>query len=348
MTNPASASTEQLATPEGVPYESWTEIDADLHDCPQPLANIVRSSRVMTARFDAPRVPFWKVPDDVDVIEDLPYADDSESVRGHRLDLYLPHDAVVRGGRTLPVYVDVHGGGFVYGYKELNRNFCTHLAERGFAVFSLSYRPAPQTDFIGQLRDVEQGLSWIRDHRHEYPIAQHGVWLTGDSAGACLAFFATAIEHASFVAQGFGVEASGVGVLGAALISGVYDMSPYIPAPGVAVRQVEDPTSILHALSQPFFGALADVPAAVCEVAAIAGNVALPPIFLNTSSDDFIQAETLSLAALLAAHGIDFELHDWKVAKGESLGHVFPICMTWLAESAAVLGMIHDFTYARL
>ncbi|MCH4209489.1 hypothetical protein [Bifidobacterium sp.] len=69
---------------------------------------------------------------------------------------------------------------------------------------------------------------------------------------------------------------------------------------------------------------------------------------LRASGDDFIQAEPLDLAALPAASGADFERRDWKVAKGETPGHVFPICMTWFEEIAAVFGMIRDFTYARL
>ena len=64
-------------------------------------------------------------------------------------------------GHTLPVYIDIHGGGFTYGYKELNRNFNVHLAEQGFAVFSLNYRPAPQTDLRGQLADIQAALRWI-------------------------------------------------------------------------------------------------------------------------------------------------------------------------------------------
>lgn len=351
----------RYATAEGVPYTDWTEIDGDLDGLPRPLGDAILRSRVDFADGDSSRVPFWNVPDGIDVIADLPYADDADDVRGHRLDLYLPHDAVVRGGRTLPVYVDIHGGGFVYGYKELNRNFCTHLASRGFAVFSVNYRPAPQTDFLGQLRDVAQALAWIRDHRGDYPIAQDGVWLTGDSAGGCLAFFAAAIEKSDAVASALGVTPSGIGVHGAALVSGLFDLLPYVPADGgkgaaagsgaatVATEiDADDPASILDVLSSTFFAPLASVDRSAVDIAEIVRTVDLPPLFLNTSSDDFIQSETLGLAAHLAAVGADFELHDWKTAKGETLGHVFPVCMSWLDESEAVLDLIRDFTYSRL
>ncbi len=88
------------------------------------------------------------------------YGAEAGESRGHLLDLYLPHSAMVRGGATLTVFIDIHGGVFTYGYKELNRNFNPHRAALGFAVFSLNYRPAPQTDLRGQLADVQNALAW--------------------------------------------------------------------------------------------------------------------------------------------------------------------------------------------
>ena len=58
---------------------------------------------------------------------------------------------------NLPVYIDVHGGGFVYGYKELNRNFCIALARRGFAVISISYRVLPTSRFPRTIAGRERG-----------------------------------------------------------------------------------------------------------------------------------------------------------------------------------------------
>ena len=173
---------------------SWTEFDADLADCgyDEHAVQAIRDTRLAFARSDLPRSQYWSVPDDIDMITDIPYLDDT--IRGHLLDLYLPHDAVIRQGRTLPVYVDIHGGGFVYGYKELNRNFNVTLAQHGFAVFSLNYRPAPQTDFLGQLRDIAAGLAWIAGHGDAYPIDLNHVFLTGDSAGGALVFYQAALQ----------------------------------------------------------------------------------------------------------------------------------------------------------
>lgn len=148
-------------------FPKWTVLDEDLADVDPVLAEQVLESRLEFFRGDISRTDYWHDPEGIDVIADIQYVDDG--TRAHRLDLYLPHDSVVRGSKTTPVYIDIHGGGFVYGYKDLNRNFCTNLAKQGFAVFSISYRPAPETDFLGQLEDTAAAFRWIREHRDDYP-----------------------------------------------------------------------------------------------------------------------------------------------------------------------------------
>ena len=123
--------------------ERWTETTGDLEGVPENLLPGILGMRFGAIAIDTPRSERWSTPEDIDVIADLAYLPDggydtaAGACRGHLLDLYLPHDAVLRGGHTLPVYIDIHGGGFTYGYKELNRNFNVHLAEQGFAVFCI-------------------------------------------------------------------------------------------------------------------------------------------------------------------------------------------------------------------
>ena len=115
--------------------ERWTETDGDLEGLSEERVRGILDMRFSAIAVDTPRSELWHTPDTIDVIEDIPYLPDggydteAGQCRGHLLDLYLPHDAVLRCGHTLPVYIDIHGGGFTYGYKELNRNFNVHLAE---------------------------------------------------------------------------------------------------------------------------------------------------------------------------------------------------------------------------
>lgn len=47
-----------------------------------------------------------------------------------------------------------------------------------------------------------------------------------------------------------------------------------------------------------------------------------PPLYLCTSSDDFIEAETLAFATQLSRAGKPFILDDWAPAPGHSLGRL--------------------------
>ena len=50
--------------------------------------------------------------------------------------------------------VNIHGGGYFYGDKELYRFYCMHLAEYGFAVINYNYRLSPENKFPAPLEDT--------------------------------------------------------------------------------------------------------------------------------------------------------------------------------------------------
>lgn len=343
-------------------FTAWTEIDGDLANLPAERAQIFRNNRYQTAQFDLPRSAYWHDPDGIDAIEDIAYLPDGGNdrtgtdtgttgqCRGHLLDIYLPHEATVRGGHTTPVYIDIHGGGFTYGYKELNRNFNTHLASRGFAVISLNYRPAPQTDLKGQLHDIQAALRWVRSALPQYPVDPNAVFITGDSAGGALALLTLAIEGSSDAARAFGVEqASGLRFAGGALVCGVYSLASADEGRktcGIGYDSTKR-RSLEQMLGTEFFAGLEEADPTYLTAEGIVNNVDLPPLFILTSSDDFLEADSLALAAALSRKGADFELSDRKVTRHETLGHVYPIGMTWLDESQQALDDIRRFSYER-
>lgn len=325
-------------------FSTWTELDGDLAGCDEHIAQTVLASRLMFARGDRSRTAYWQVPEDIDVIADIPYIDDG--TRAHKLDVYLPHDAVVRGGKTTPVYIDIHGGGFMYGHKELNRNFNVHLAQLGFVVFSVNYRVMPESDFLGQLADVEAAFAWIREHIDDYPADPRSIFLTGDSAGGTLALYATAVERSQKMAEALGLQRSGLALKGSALISGLFDLKPYLDAvDGIGEIDQSSPTGSMMVISPFFFKTLKERGERWADLGFMAANVDLPPLFLNTSNDDFLQGDAMRLAAALCDAGRDFELHDRHTSKGQTLGHVYPVCMSWLPESQETLRQIRDFSY---
>jgi acetyl esterase/lipase len=117
-----------------------------------------------------------------EVQRDIVYATrDGQKLLG---DLYLP-----AGKGPHPVLVCVHGGGWTAGARNQFYTWGPYLAERGYAVFSVSYRAASPAKkmFPEAVHDVRAGVQFIRGSAAEYNIDPERVALFGASAGAHLA-----------------------------------------------------------------------------------------------------------------------------------------------------------------
>jgi len=101
------------------------------------------------------------------------------------LDIYRP----VSEGRY-PSVVQVYGGAWQRGAPGDDAKFATYLAARGFVVFAIDYRHAPQWPWPAQIEDVRAALGWVREHGGEYGADLSRVALLGRSAGAQLAMVA--------------------------------------------------------------------------------------------------------------------------------------------------------------
>lgn len=119
-----------------------------------------------------------QAPKDIVRFDNLPYGTDP---RWQTLDVYRPKNA---GGTALPVIVSVHGGGWVYGDKNLYQYYCMSLAQHGFAVVNFSYRLAPRHKFPAALQDTDAVFHWVMAHAVDYHFDTRHVFAVGDSAGA--------------------------------------------------------------------------------------------------------------------------------------------------------------------
>ena len=111
-------------------------------------------------------------------IKDLEFA----VVDGHslKLDLYLPENV-----KSAPLLVWIHGGGWRAGSK--NNCSVSWLAEKGFAVASISYRLTDKAIFPAQIHDCKAALRWLRANKSKYAYSSEKVAVAGSSAGGMLA-----------------------------------------------------------------------------------------------------------------------------------------------------------------
>ena len=320
---------------------AWTLVDEDLHGLAPDIRDLFIRTRISFGVPDIPRSECWEAPAGIDEHTDLPYLDDGR--REHRLDVYLPHDAVLRRGNTLPVFVDIHGGGFTYGMKELNKNFCLALAATGFAVVSVNYRMAPAASFVDQVSDVLRSISWLQEHGKDYPIDLDSIFLTGDSAGATIAMYTALALTDPSLRNSLSLPEVTQRIKGLVLVSGLLDLHP--------LTQQGDASLVpyLAPIVNDFFPeSFRSLPPQYLSLHGIAKTGLMPPTYLCTSSDDFLEHESLLLAGYLAQEGREVIIDDYHPEPGKPLGHVFPVAMSWLEESAAVLQHMHTFAYRRL
>jgi len=102
-------------------------------------------------------------------------------------DLYVP-----KGQGPFPALVAVHGGGWQAGARNSFQYFGPYLAERGYALFAISYRLAKkgQKMFPQAVADVLAGVQFVRGSAGDLKVDPARIALFGASAGAHLASLA--------------------------------------------------------------------------------------------------------------------------------------------------------------
>ena len=136
------------------------------------VETLCKSNAIDVAKRNAGLV----TPCDIERFDDIRYGSDERNV----LDVYRPKTAKGK----LPVIVSIHGGGWVYGNKEIMQFYCMSLAEKGLAVINFSYRLAPKHKHPTPLEDTNKVFYWIFENAEAYGFDVNNVFAVGDSVGA--------------------------------------------------------------------------------------------------------------------------------------------------------------------
>ena len=175
-----------------------------------------------TKAADDKRLAGKTFPNDLDEYDNISYIDDGNKL--HQLDVYVPEGTP--SGAKLPVIIDIHGGGWYYGDKELNKLYCLYLARCGFVVFNVSYRFAPEGSLKTMVQDCMAALSYIGEHIGEYPADPNRVFITGDSAGGQLAAWMPCLIKSSKLRSAYETVSADLSIKGVGLVSPVPDIEP--------------------------------------------------------------------------------------------------------------------------
>ncbi|WP_026511246.1 MULTISPECIES: alpha/beta hydrolase [unclassified Butyrivibrio] len=266
--------------------------------------------RTNFAEGDAVRDAGLEIPADVKRYSDITYGNKGEHPQWQMLDVYRP--ANVPEDQKLPVIVVIHGGGWVYGDKEVYKYYSASLCQRGFAVVCYSYRLAPEYTFPSSLEDSCAVANWIVENENKYGFDLTNIFGVGDSAGGTLIGITAAFLTNKEYADKFDFTVSDkFSFKGIAFNCAAFE-----------IKSVSETDDNMGSLMDDLFGKkVTDEDLDVMN----AGNyitAAYPPSFLMSATGDFLKDELPKMAAVMIKNSVPFTCKYYTSPNGE-LGHVF-------------------------
>ena len=223
------------------------------------------------------------------------------------LDVYYPDGTE----EALPTIVSIHGGGYVYGTKEVYRRYGMDMARRGFSFVNFNYRLAPKWKFPKPLSDANHVMQWVCQNAQRYHLDPRRIILVGDSAGAQLASQYAAILTNPEYAALFHMNLPEIRVCALGLNCGMYDLSNWMSRPhkGIAADYLgsdvveNDPRLVV-------LGAVTE---------------AYPPAYITTACNDFLRENAEPMYRLLSSKGIPCRWKCYGTEDNKQVGHVFHV-----------------------
>ena len=229
--------------------------------------------------------------------EDLAYGKEE----GQIFDIY--YNKTSKNPKTL---IGVHGGGLVFGSKDINKAFNLRLVKRGFNLASIDYRLISEVSFIDQVRDLARALSHIKDKG--YGLSTDKLFIVADSAGAMLSLVVVAALKDPKISRLFGLDIKNIDIKGLALL---YPMTG-----------LKDSGSF-SLINKPVLASIRDsqIKSYMADIKKVLENISLPPTLIFTSKEDFIRDQALDLKAYLEKRKASSELIDQASSKPLAHGH---------------------------
>ncbi|MBR2743259.1 MAG: alpha/beta hydrolase [Clostridia bacterium] len=262
-----------------------------------------------------------ETPPDMEEYPDVPYT--GEGGAPLAADIYRPADPALR---PLPTAVVIHGGGLFVGTRKIDRSFCQRLSERGFLVISVEYRLIDEANACEMIADVCAGFDFAHDALKEYGGDPNRVFIIGESAGAYLSVYATAVTRSDALCGMFGITRPRLEPAAYVGLSGMF-YTTRRDFLGMAYRKD------LYGDRRKEAGFLERMNPGHPEVVSN-----LPPVLLTSSRGDFLRKYTLRFAQALKDANHPCELIYYP--EGKHLVHAFPSLNPSLPESVEVMTKI--------
>ena len=224
--------------------------------------------------------------------------------------LYNPQNS----NEKAPVIIDVHGGGWYYGDKDLNSDFNNWFVTKGYTVISVGYRLIDlNTTFKEQLQDVFAALNWVVENADKHNLDMDNVFIMRDSAGAHLAGLVLNCMKNPEMANDFGVTVPDIKFNAVNFTCGAFTPSLMAKVP------------ILRSFCKPILGKEFKK-SPLYKYFDITANLPneYPPIHMVTCDGDFLKKMVFKTKEVFDEKGFYTELlYIDKKRAGKNLKHVF-------------------------
>ncbi|MAG31183.1 MAG: hypothetical protein CL908_09890 [Deltaproteobacteria bacterium] len=204
-------------------------------------------------------------------------------------------------GKARGLFLHLHGGGWILGNAEMGDLPNEHLCEEfDLAVVSVDYRLAPEHPYPAAPDDCQAAASWLLE-KGPAEFGADRMFIGGESAGGHLALV-TALRVRD------GLEPASQ-LLGLNLVFGWYDVNGTPSQRGNGGHpDMLDPEG-LRFMVDCFTPGLSEEQRRIPDISPLFANLAgLPPSLVTVGSLDHLRDDSLFLAPLLSAAGVDVAL----------------------------------------
>lgn len=258
---------------------------------------------ISATRSDKKRDAAIPLPAGVTEYRNISYGSHGED---NLLDVYVPEGTTA----PLPTIVSIHGGGYVYGTKEIYRRYGMDMARRGFAFVNFNYRRAPKWKFPTPLADTNAVMEWIIQNAHQYHLDPDRIILLGDSAGAQMTSQYAAMQTNAEYGKLFGLKLAKIRIRVIGLNCGLYDLYARASLPR-------------KGMYKDYFGKISPEDPRFRCLESI--TEAYPPAFITTATEDFLRDQAQPMYEFLREKGIDAQWKCYGREGDKTACHVFHV-----------------------
>lgn len=261
--------------------------------------------------------------DKVKISENISYLDDNKF---HLMDIYQPYN----NEKILPIIINIHGGGFLLGKKEVNKLYCAELAQKGYIVFCVEYPLSPKAKIIDILNDLIIAINKINEIAIDYNGNNNDLYLTGDSAGAYLCIYLSALKnnpnlnHLLKIKNKIIPTIKGLGLISGMFYTNKFDqIGVFVPKLIYGKNYKKNYNSVYYNIENK-------------EIISF-----LSPCFLVTNKGDFLRHYSIEFSKKLAKYNIKYKLLN--INSKKMLPHAFVAMLPETEEAKIANNEMIDF-----